>query len=334
MSRNLLLGLCVAAMAFCQAPARKKAGAPKAQEFPLIRKSALDKPTLEAYLRHFLRWFPPVKVEVSDPKPSNRLPGFLEITARASYGGASQEEVLVVSKDGRKILRGTVHDIEQNPFKAELEKLNTQLQPSMGTPGAPVVLVLFTDFQCPYCKEEAKMLRQNLLATYPKQVRLYFKDLPLEQLHPWAKPAAMAGRCVFRQNAALFWDYHDWIYENQEKMTPETLKNRVLEWAKDKELDVLQLSRCIETKATEAEVNKSMADARALKVYSTPTMFINGRAVVGNVSWPELKQIIDYEIEYQKTARNAGEDCECSVELPVPGRGARPASGGKPLGSN
>jgi protein-disulfide isomerase len=285
-------------------------------------------------MRHFLRWFPPVKVEVSDPRPSTSLPGFLEVTVKGSYGAASLEEQFLVSKDGKKIVRGSVHDIEQNPFKNELDKLKTQLQPSMGTAGAPVVLVIFTDFQCPYCKEEAKMLRQHLLAAYPKQVRLYFKDLPLEQIHPWAKPAAMAGRCVFRQNAEAFWTYHDWIYENQEKMTPETLKNKVLEWAKDKDIDVLQLARCIDTKATQAEVEKSVAEARALKVTSTPTMFVNGRAMVGNISWAELKQVIDFEIEYQKTARNAGEDCECSVELPVPGGAAKPASTVKPLGSN
>src|SRR6185503_7660310 len=138
------------------------------------KKSALDKPTLEAYVRHLFVWGPQIKVEISDAKPA-ALPGMMEVTVRASAGAASQDVLFYVSKDGQKILQGSVYDIKDNPFKADLDKLKTDLQPNFGTAGAPVVLVLFSDFQCPYCKEEAKMLRGNLLSAYPKQVRLYFK---------------------------------------------------------------------------------------------------------------------------------------------------------------
>ena len=82
------------------------------------------------------------------------------------------------------------------------------------------MIVEFSDFQCPYCKEEAKMLRQNLIQTYPKQVRLYFKDFPLENMHPWAKAAAIAGRCVFQQKTDAFWEYHDWIFAHQDGSPP------------------------------------------------------------------------------------------------------------------
>ncbi len=282
------------------------------------KKSALDKPTLEAYVRHLFVWRPDVKVEISDPKPSS-LPGFFDVTVHASAGASSQDFPFYVSKDGQKIVQGTVFDIGQNPFKRELDKLKTQLDPSFGTPGAPVVLVEFSDYQCPFCKEEAKMLRTNLLSAYPKQVRLYFKDMPLEQLHPWAKTAAIAGRCVFRQNATLYWDYHDWIYEHQGEITPENLKTKVLEWAKGKEIDALQLGRCIDTRATEADVNRTMAEAKALNVASTPTLFVNGRRLVGQVDWNMLRNVIDYEIDYQKTAKNAGEDCGCDLKLTLPG---------------
>lgn len=282
------------------------------------KKSALDKPTLEAYVRHLFVWGPEVKVEVRDPKPSS-LPGFLDVTVHASAGPSSQDFLFYVSKDGQKIIQGTVFDITQNPFKPELDKLKSDKDPSFGTPGAAVVLVEFSDYQCPFCKEEAKMLRTNLLSAYPKQVRLYFKDLPLEQLHPWAKPAAIAGRCVFRQNATLYWNYHDWIYENQAQITPENLKAKVLEWAKGKEIDTLQLERCIDTRATEADVNRNMAEAKALRVVSTPTLFVNGRRLTGQLDWSTLRKVIDYEIEYQKTARNAGEDCGCELKLTLPG---------------
>ena len=281
------------------------------------KKSALDKATLEAYVRHLSVWGPQIKVEIGDPKPSP-LPGMLEVNVRASAGSASQEELFYVSKDGQKMVIGTVYDVKENPFKTDLDKLKTDLQPSFGTPGAPVVLVLFSDFQCPFCKEEAKVLRTNLLSTYPKQVRLYFKDMPLDQIHPWAKAAAIAGRCVFKQSPTAFWDYHDWIYEHQGEITKENLRDKALEFAKGKQLDALQLGRCMDTRATEAEVDKSVKEARDLRVTSTPTLFVNGRRLPSQVAWPDLRMIIDYEIEYQKTAKNAGEDCGCELKLPAP----------------
>jgi len=281
------------------------------------KKSALDKPTLEAYVRHLFVWGPQIKVEISNPKPS-LLPGLMEVTVHASAGSAAQDEVFYISKDGQTLVRGSMFDVKDNPFKSDLDKLKTDLQPSFSTPGAPVVLVLFSDFQCPFCKEEAKMLRGNILSAYPKQVRVYFKDLPLDQIHPWAKPAAIAGRCVFKQTPAAFWDYHDWVYEHQPEITKENFRDKALEFAKGKEIDALQFGRCMDTKATEAEVDKSVAEARELKVMSTPTLFVNGRRLPAQVTWPDLRQIIDQEIEYQKTAKNAGEDCGCEVKLPSP----------------
>jgi protein-disulfide isomerase len=150
-------------------------------------------------------------------------------------------------------------------------------------------------------------------------VRLYFKDFPLESIHVWDKAAAIAGRCVFRQNPGLFWSYHDFIFAHQADMTAANLRDRVMEWTKgEKDIDVLQLGRCMDTKATEAEVDKSIAEGRALDINSTPTLFVNGRRIAQAVDWPNLRAIIDYEIEYQKTAKNAGEAC-CEVKLDTPG---------------
>ena len=75
----------------------------------------------------------------------------------------------------------------------------------------------------------------------------------------------------------------------------------------------------MDSKATQPEIDKSMAEAKALGVNATPTLFVNGRQLVGpSAAWANLRQVIDYEIEYQKTAKNAGEDCGCEVKLPSP----------------
>ena len=228
--------------------------------------------------------------------------------------------MLLVSGDGSKIIEGNLYGAGSNPYKANLDKLKTQFQPSLGTAGAPVVLVEFSDMQCPHCKEEAKTIRENLIQTYPKQVRLYFKDFPLTSIHPWAKAAAMAGRCVFRNNASSFWDYHDWIFAQQDAIAPENLRDKVMEWAKGrKDIDSLQLGRCIDDKATEKEVETNAEEAVALQVDGTPTLFINGRRMPAGTDWNNIKRVVDNEIKYQETAKDAGEDCGCEIKLDAPG---------------
>src|SRR5216110_2183374 len=96
---------------------------------PAEKKSALDKPTLEAYVRHLYVWGAQIKIEISDPKPAP-LPGMLEVNVHASAGQAAQDVMFYVSKDGQKIVQGTVFDVKDNPFKSDLDKLKTDLQPN------------------------------------------------------------------------------------------------------------------------------------------------------------------------------------------------------------
>jgi len=285
-----------------------------AQEKP---KSGPDKAALETYIRHLLAVIPEVQVKIDDPKPSH-VAGLQELDVHFTYGNRTQDETFYLSKDGRDIVRGYVYDLSRNPFQDDLDKLKTDLSPSFGAAGAPVVMVVFSDFECPNCKEEAKTLRMNVATAFPKDVRVYFKDFPIEQIHPWSKPAAIAGQCAFRQSPSAFWQFHDWIYEHQSEINPDNLKSKVMEFAQTvKDLDGMQLAHCMDTKATEAAVDASIAMGHSLKVDATPTIFLNGRRLVGNYPWANLQQLITGELHYQKTAQNAGEKC-CELKIPNP----------------
>ncbi|MGD0579827.1 MAG: thioredoxin domain-containing protein [Bryobacteraceae bacterium] len=311
-SRLALIAGTALLVALAQAPAPARKPAPAKTD----HKSALDKPTLEAYVRHLLLWNPQVQISVGDPEPAP-IRGFKKITVTGTYQKSSLDEVLYVSDDGRKIVRGAIYDITLSPFDEQVKKLKTDLSPSLGTPGAKVVIVVFTDYQCPHCREEAKSLRDNLVKTYPSDIRLYLKEFPLEAIHPWARAAAIAGRCVYRQDAQTFWDYHDFVFGAQDSITVDNLKTKVLEWAATKGLDTIQLGACIDTKATDADVNHVMAEARALGVNQTPSIFINGRPLAGNIPWETLKYYIDAELDYAKKTGAEAEEC-CQVSLPGP----------------
>jgi len=329
MIRRIAVILASVAVTLCaQAPAPKAPVTPAQAPAPTqAKKSALNKADMEAYLRHLFVWPDPIVLTISDPG-KGPMPGYSEVKVRGTNGAQMQDETFFVSFDGQRIVRGSVYDVAQNPFKNENDKLKTAGRPGFGTVGAPVVITEFSDFQCPYCREEAKMIRENVLKTYPKDARVYFFDYPLEQIHPWAKPAAMAGRCVFKQSASAFWDYHDYMFEHQADMTADNLQSKVLEFAKGvKGLDAAQVQACMVSKETESEVNASIAIGQSLGVNQTPTVFVNGRKLGGVTAWKDLKFVIDFEVGYQKTAKNAGEDCGCDVKLPEFGGTSTPAPG-------
>ena len=282
-----------------------KSGAPAAAPA-----TAIDKKQIEEYIRHLHVWGPQIAVQIGDPKPS-QIDGLFEVVISASAGQASLQEPILVSKDGKKIIRGVAYDLRQNPFQSEIARITTNDSPSFGPADAPVTLVVFSDLQCSYCKQEAKSIRENIPKDFPKEVRVVFKDYPLDQIHPWARTASIAGRCIAKQNNDTFWKFHDWTFENQAQFTVENIKPKIHEWAKAQSLEPIGLAACIDTKATEGEVNAAFAQGRQLNVDSTPTSFLNGRKLVGTHPWPQLKQIIEHEIAYLK-ARGA---C-CGVKVP------------------
>ncbi len=325
MERNIMLRtvlpFLLAASVFAQTHASPHRAASKAPAAPAAKPglNALDKATFESYVRHLFVWSPPIKVTVGDPEPSE-LPGFEAVMIHAESGNAHQDEKFYVSKDGQKIVRGMVLDVAHNPFQSDIAKLKTDNQPQIGTKGAPVVLVEFSDFQCSYCREQAKTLRTNLLETYPKEVHLYYLDFPLETLHPWAHTAAQIGRCVYHQSEPAFWEFHDWIFEHQPEIKSiDEVKSRAHDWAESQHLDSQKLATCAASAQTESEVQRSITMGQSLGITSTPTLYVNGRPLVGAVNWQELRRVIDYEVGYQRFAKNAGEDCGCDAGLPKPG---------------
>jgi len=175
-------------------------------------------------------------------------------------------------------------------------QLNLTNQPAFGPADAPVTIVEFGDFECPSCRGEAPLLRELIPDLFPNKVRIVFKDYPLESIHPWARAAAIAGRCVFRQNPRTFWKFYDWDYQNQDDITVANLKSKVVAWAGMNGLNPSQLESCMDSKATDAEVTASIAEGRASGVRGTPTLFVNGRKAA-STQFPGLQETIQKDLE-------------------------------------
>jgi len=290
-------------------------------------KSAFNKATMEDYIRHLILVNPQVNVTVEDPKPSP-IAGLKEEDVKISWGPNSETLTFYVSQDGRYLIDigqtgvpggGGIYDINESPFAGILKRLDTTGAASFGAPDAPLSLVMFSDMQCPQCKGEAEILRKNLLASFPTQVRVYFMDFPLTSIHPWAAQAATIGRCVLEQGQPHFWSYVDWIYANQNDTKPDNLRAKAEQFAKDDKLDLMSFGHCLDNPGRmTAEVDKEIAIGKSLNINETPTIFLNGRRLVGNVDWDNLKMIIQADLEYAQSHLTASNEKCCVIVPPSP----------------
>ncbi len=162
--------------------------------------------------------------------------------------------------------------------------------PILGAANAPITIIEFSDYQCPYCLQWHQQVLGRLREAYPDQVRIVYRDFPLTSIHPEAEPAAEAANCANEQGA--FWQYHDKLFSGQYSLSTQTYQ----QYATDLGLDLVKFNDCINTHRFQAEVQADLDFAVNLGVRSTPTFFINGIAVVGAQPFDIFKQVIDKEL--------------------------------------
>jgi protein-disulfide isomerase len=255
--------------------------------------------SVEAYLRHLYALGPTVQLTISAPKESE-VPGLLEISVDLKDGENSQGAQFFVSKDGKYLVRGDVSDMSKDPLAENRALLQITDAPSLGNPKAAVTLVEFSDFECPVCRSLHDVLR-GMLPNYP-QVRVVFKDFPLESLHPWARTAALAGRCAYQQDPGAFWKVYDLIYDQQGLISAANAWTKMSDFASQAGLNAEAFRGCMASPEAGAAVDASKANGQRLEVGSTPTVFINGRRLVG-ADARVLEQYIRYELAQVKSGK-------------------------------
>ncbi len=165
--------------------------------------------------------------------------------------------------------------------------------PLRGSEKAKVTIVKFEDYQCPYCKTVQPTFNE-LLKRYDGKIRVVHKDLPLDAIHPQARPAAEAARCAGEQGK--FWDYHDRLYANGSKFTVEEFKGA----AKEVGLDVDGFEKCFASGKFKGAVQKDLLQGAQLGLTGTPAFFINGREISGAQPLEAFAAIIDEELGQAK----------------------------------
>jgi protein-disulfide isomerase len=162
--------------------------------------------------------------------------------------------------------------------------------PSLGPANAPITIVEFTDFQCPFCLQFYQNTYQPLLAAYPGKIRFVHRNFPLTSIHPNAFPAAEAAMCANEQNS--FWAYHDALFADQPNLG-DALYRQI---ASTLNLNLTTFQDCLTTHKYQKEIQADSDFAVSKGVNATPTFFINGLAVIGAQPLDAFKQVIDQEL--------------------------------------
>jgi protein-disulfide isomerase len=159
--------------------------------------------------------------------------------------------------------------------------------PSIGPADAKLTVVLFEDFQCPFCRQQFTALR-TAIAKYSDSVRFVYRDFPISDKHPDAAKAAEAGGCANEQGQ--FWAYHDKLFLNADHLSVTDLKTYALQL----HLDAAKFNDCLDSGKYTAEVNADFQDGLEAGVTGTPTFFFNGNRVAGVLNADGFDQIISY----------------------------------------
>lgn len=160
---------------------------------------------------------------------------------------------------------------------------------ALGPENAPITIVEFSDYECPFCRRWHQEVYAPLLAAYPGKIKLVYRNLPLTSIHPDAMGAAEAAMCAGEQDA--YWPYHEKLFSSESLGT-----QAYLEYAQQLSLNVDKFQSCLNDHKYKAAIEADSDFAVNLGISSTPTFFINGLAVVGAQPLSVFKQVIDKEL--------------------------------------
>ncbi|HEV2171198.1 MAG TPA: thioredoxin domain-containing protein [Candidatus Binatus sp.] len=280
------------------------AGAASAQNAgglsPSVANSVATDPARDAALKDFLQKH--FKIPSPDsialgPAFKTPMAGLLarQLTVRNDQGQTVQATIFFDPNETKAII-GQYLDMSTDAWGREnMGSVTLSDRPTLGPADAPVTIVEFADFECPYCAHTFSVMETLVNTTYKGKIKLIFKAYPLN-VHPWAMKAAEAAECARMQNPAAFWDFARYFYSNQGSIDIKNIQQNVDKIAKQQKLDAPSLKACMDSPQTEARVKQDQNDGNSIRVSSTPTFFVNGIPVVGLPDSKIMGYVIDSEL--------------------------------------
>jgi protein-disulfide isomerase len=284
--------LLLASLAIAQSkPAAKPA--PKAETAPAVKANLPSEDTVNSFLQQMFGYDPSMTWKVGEITPS-KAEGLAEVPVTLSNPQGSQVVTLYVTPDGKHALVGEVLPFGAHPFAEARQMLEKGVNgPARGPANSPVMIVEFSDLQCPHCKE-AQPTIEKLLASEPN-AHFVFQSFPLPS-HNWAAKGAAYADCVGRASNDAFWKFVQKTYDVQQDITESNADEKLTAIANDSGVKGSDIAACAAKGETSARVEHSIALGKSVDVTGTPTVFVNGYKIRSLGMPPEtLKQLVDFE---------------------------------------
>jgi protein-disulfide isomerase len=256
--------------------------------------AAQDTDQVVKYFRKKANIPPNATVTVKDVKDSP-IKGAKTGTLDVANGPQVRSMAFTMSADGRYVIFAETEDVTVDPFKKVAEKINLKGKPFKGKENAKVVIVEYSDFQCPFCARGYATLENEVLKEYGDKVKFVYKNFPLN-FHPWAELGAVAAECAAMQNKDAYWKLYSYLFENQKDINPQNVKDKSKEALKDTKIDMAKWDKCYDNKESLPQVKADMAEGQSVGVTGTPAFLINGRLLSGAQPFQQFKAVIDDEL--------------------------------------
>ncbi len=257
---------------------------------------AFDPDALALHLRKALSLDTRTDIKITGtPQPSG-IGDMLVVNA--VVGG--QPYPVYLTPDQKKYIWGFVVDATVDPDEAHVKGIGLKNVHAMGLASAPITIVEYSDLQCSHCKFAHETIKKELYKTFTEaQVRFVSKYFPLNG-HDWAESAAVAVECASKQKESNYWDMVNYFFANQEKITKETVSQKIDEVAAQLKLNSANLKACMNAGPALERVRADKKEGMAVGVNSTPAFFINGRARRGFGNFDDIKVVVQEKMQALK----------------------------------
>ena len=233
-----------------------------------------------------------VKITMTDLRET-AYPDYFVTTITLDDGKDKRNQPLFISKDMRYLVEGNLFNLNGDPRADIVRLISVKDQPTQGPENAPVTLVEYSDLECPVCARMQEELETDIVPKYGDKLRVVFKEFPLVAIHDWALTAAIAAQCTYQIDPSKYVDFRSAVYKNQASINGEHARDLLLHAGAEAGVDNMKLAACIDSKDSLPRVEANIREADALGVAQTPTMFINGRILVGAPPSADVYKVID-----------------------------------------
>lgn len=237
-------------------------------------------------------------------RSASKFTGYDNLPVSIEANGVKKTLNFLLSQDDSKLLYITEIDLKEDPYARNMRRIDVSGRPWRGAEDGKVSVVVYDDFQCPFCAKMYLTLMNEVMVHYRDRVKIVMKDFPLVEAHPWSMRAAIDSHCLADQSLPAYWEFADYVHTHQQDVSAKVkaaandlsaMDALTREIGQKHGLNPEALRTCLALQDP-GKVESSLAEGKSLGVSATPTMFINGQEIEGGITADQLREILNRDL--------------------------------------